>query len=125
MIILNEQNKNQISYEENWNTVSRSEYPQTTNVSDEPLMDEEYAESENKIRKKKNNSPKQTLITLQLIICILIALIAFIIKSFGGELYAVAREWYYSQLNNSVIFDDKNGDFNLSEIFGNSTEDEI
>ena len=62
---------------------------------------------------------------MQLIICILIALIAFIIKSFGGELYAVAREWYYSQLNNSVIFDDKNGNFNLSEIFGNSTEDEI
>lgn len=122
---MNEENKNQITYDEDWNAVSRSEYPQTTNVSDEPFIDEEYSETENKIPKKKKDSPKQTLITMQLIFCILIAIIAFIIKSFGGEVYAAAREWYYSQLNNSVIFDNKNDNFNLSEIFGDSTKDEI
>lgn len=46
--------------------------------------------------------------------CIILAIVAFVIKNIGGEFYENAREIYYSNLNNSVIIDmqnDNNKDF--------------
>lgn len=74
-------------------------------------------------RKKSHNS--QVLITAQLIICLLIALAAFIIKTIGGDFYADTRQWYYGELNKSIIAKDIPDDYKLSEIFGTATDDEI
>lgn len=115
---MSEENRNQITYDENWQTVSYSEYPVTAQSE---KTESEFCD-EKKI-KKNNDSPKQLLITIQLIICILIALSAFVIKSFGGDFYKLSREWYYSNLNESAIFDDRN-EFDLSKIFSIATDDE-
>lgn len=110
---MSEENRNQITYDENWQTVSCSEYPVIA-----------QSEKEEPKLKQKNDSPKQLLITIQLILCIIIALTAFVIKSFGGNFYNLSREWYYSNLNDSAIFDDRD-EFNLDKIFTLATEDEV
>ncbi len=116
---MSEENRNQITYDENWQSVSYAEYPVIAqSESEEPKLKDE------KKIKQKNDSSKQLLITIQLIICIIIALTAFVVKSFGGEFYNLSREWYYSNLNESAIFDDRN-DFNLDNIFSLATEDEV
>ncbi len=54
------------------------------------------------------NIKKENVLTLQLVVCILIAVSAFLIKSFGGETYEKIRQWYFNQMNNSIIIDIKN-----------------
>lgn len=55
------------------------------------------------IAKEKKGVSPQLLIQMQLIICILIALAAFLIKSFGGDLYQTVNGWYQQELNSSLI----------------------
>lgn len=118
---MNEENKNSITYDEGWESVTNYEYPVVGTTNTEINDDESIKLKE---QKKKENSPKQLLITIQLIICILIALAALLIKSFGGDFYASARELYYSNLNNSAIFDNSDN-FNLNKLFSSATQDEI
>lgn len=116
-----EENKSYITYDENWQSVSESEYP----VLREPT--EVYAENYEEIpepQKHKPSAPKQLLITIQLVLCIIIALAAFVLKSFGGEIYEIAYNWYYSELNNSAVFDGRNS-FDVNSFFGKATSDEI
>ena len=111
---MNEEKRNEITYDENWQNVSYAEYPVTVKKN----------KDEDKMIEKKVDSPKQLLITIQLLVCIIIILVAFIIKSFGGELYKNTNEWYYSNLNSSAIFDNTN-EISLEEFFQGSTEDEV
>lgn len=115
---MSEENKNTITYEDNWKSVSATEYPTvypTSEISTKNQAPEK--------KKKDKDSPKQLLITIQLIICIIIALAAFILKGIGGEVYAAASEWYYSELNDSAIFENIDR-INLSGLFATSTDDE-
>lgn len=121
---MNEENRSSISYDEGWKSVSDAEYPQL--VSDSDGESDEYINPDDEkinIAKKKKDSPKQLLITIQLVLCILAVLAAFALKSIGGEIYETARDWYYTNLNSSAIFDEgQNFDFN--SIFGAATKDE-
>lgn len=47
--------------------------------------------------------PKQIIVIFQLVVCIIIALILFTIRSFGGSLYETVREYYFVYMNNSLI----------------------
>lgn len=121
---MNEENKSSITYDEGWKNVADTEYPHIVSEYSEEI-DENYNSDEeiNNISDKKKDSPKQLLITIQLILCIIAALAAFALKSIGGEVYETARQWYYNNLNSSVIFDDSQN-FDFSSIFGVSTQDE-
>lgn len=115
---MSEENKNTITYDDNWKSVTQTEYPVIcTPESEEP-------ENKKPEKKKKDDSPKQLLITIQLIVCIIIALAAFILKGVGGDVYAAARDWYYTNLNDSAIFENSD-EFGLNDILGASTKDEI
>lgn len=111
---------NFITYDENWQSVSNSEYPRITVESDE---DEALSEP-NQEPSPKQKTHGSLLITIQLIVCILIALAALILKSIGTEAYFTAREWYYTNLNNSAIFDG-NASFDINSLFNFATADEI
>ncbi|MDD6989862.1 hypothetical protein [Ruminococcus sp.] len=117
---MNEENRNSITYDEGWESVTNCEYPVVG--SSNPEENEENVKQ--KVKKKKDNSPKQLLITIQLIVCILIALAALVIKTIGGDFYAAAHDMYYSSLNNSAIFDNSDN-FNLNNLFTSATQDEI
>lgn len=123
---MSDENRNTITYDDDWQNVSVPEYPEVSENSDDEAFENESAENnqqKQKIRIKKNNYPKQYLVTFQLIICLAIAVIAFIFKGIGGEIYSTVKEWYFTQLNSSVIFDNSNG-FNFDNIFGTATSDE-
>ena len=116
---MNEENKNSITYDEGWESVTNCEYPVVGSANFEETGDDKGQQG----KKNKDNSLKQLLITIQLILCILIALAALVIKTIGGDFYAAAREMYYSSLNNSAIFDNSDN-FNLNKLFGSATQDE-
>ena len=65
--------------------------------------DEEYDEKEKKSRAKQPKSGTQVLIKYQLIICIIAAIAAFALKSFGGQIYEMVDSWYTAQLNSSLV----------------------
>ena len=111
---------NEITYDDGWQSASCPEYSVPANAETESA---DTMEAVSKKRKKSHNS--QVLITTQLIICLLIALAAFIIKTIGGDFYANTRQWYYGELNKSIIAKDIPDDYNLSEIFGTATDDEV
>lgn len=118
---MSEQNST-ITYDENWQNVSVPEYPvmlpnEEYNVNNEN-NDDKSSEKDN-----KKSYPKQLLITYQLIICLIIALAAFVLKSIGGYAYETVKDWYYSQLNSTVIFDGESG-FDFDAVFGAATTDE-
>lgn len=117
---MNEENRNTITYDEGWEFVTNCEYP----VVGAENIENDDENIKQKAPKKNDNSPKQLLITIQLIICILIALAALVIKTVGGDFYAATREMYYSNLNNSAIFDNSDN-FNLNKLFGSATQDEV
>ena len=118
----NNNNINTITYDDDWKSVSYSEYPKTTEDFDSSEEEEKSLSSEKNIAKK--DSPKQLVITVQLVCCILIALAAFLLNLFGGEVYAATREWYYSNLEKSVVFDTGDNKIDLSNLFG-ATSDEV
>ena len=115
-------NRNTITYDDDWKSVSYSEYPKTTEDFDSSEEEEKSLSPEKNIVKK--DSPKQLVITVQLVCCILIALAAFLLNLFGGEVYAATRDWYYSNLEKSVIFDTGDNKIDLSNLFG-ATSDEV
>lgn len=115
-------NRNTITYDDDWKSVSYSEYPKTTEDLDSSEEDEKSLSPEKNIANK--DSPKQLVITVQLVCCILIALAAFLLNLFGGEVYATTRDWYYSNLEKSVIFDTGDNKIDLSNLFG-ATSDEV
>lgn len=115
-------NRNTITYDDDWKSVSYSEYPKTTEDFDSSEEEKKSLSPEKNIAKK--DSPKQLVITVQLVCCILIALAAFLLNLFGGEVYAATRDWYYSNLEKSVIFDTGDNKIDLSNLFG-ATSDEV
>lgn len=115
-------NRNTITYDDDWKSVSYSEYPKPTEDFDSSEEEEKSISPEKNIAKK--DSPKQLVITVQLVCCILIALAAFLLNLFGGEVYAATRDWYYSNLEKSVIFDTGDNKIDLSNLFG-ATSDEV
>lgn len=115
-------NRNTITYDDDWKSVSYSEYPKTTEDFDSSEEEEKSLSPEKNIAKK--DSPKQLVITIQLVCCIIIALAAFLLNLFGGEVYATTREWYYSSLEKSVVFDTGDNKIDLSTLF-TATSDEV
>lgn len=118
MIFL-EDNCSSITYDENWQSVAEPEYPVIREPSPEPETYDDGFKQPRQI-----NVPKQYVVTFQLAVCLLLALAAFVVKGIGGEVYQTVREWYYTQLNSTVIFD-KNDRFDLSTLFGKATADEV
>lgn len=123
---MNEQNRNSITYDENWQSVSESEYAQVVSNQSRNPSEEDFESSAQENNKSPQGKKPNTflLLTIQLIVCLAIALTAFIIKNIGGKLYDDAHSLYQKAVNSSAIFDD-NGEFDLSGLFSDSTPDEV
>ena len=115
-------NRNTSTYDDDWKSVSYSEYPKTT--EDFEVNEEDAKSSLSEKSTAKKDSPRQLVITVQLVCCILVALAAFLLNLFGGNVYAATRDWYYSNLEKSVIFDTGDNKIDLSNLFG-ATSDEV
>lgn len=103
-----------IEYNEEWQSVpvERAEPASVDfdNEDNEVLFgDEDYSEKDNKyikfegLMKKRKSSTPQPVIKLQFLISIIALILAFGLKNFGGEIYSIAKDWYFKNLNNSLI----------------------
>ena len=109
-----------ILYDENWQNVTSPEYPVLNEREETPAQKPETPENP---EPKPVNIPKQSLLTFQLVVCILAGIGASALTSIGGETYETIRDWYYSELNNTAIFDNNSG-FDLNLLLGRTTPDE-
>lgn len=119
---MSEENKNSITYDENWQSIAASEY---ATVCDEDYEDEEKTSEPEQKPKKQSNAPKQYLIVFQLIVCIIIALAALVLETIGGDIHKTVSDWYYTNLNKSVIFNIGDDIVNLNRLISGATPDEI
>lgn len=99
-----------IEYSDDWESVpvvraepvsTYSEYDDLQN--DEMLEQEIYKRAIKKEKKKKENQNPQPVLKLQIILALLLLATAFLLKSFGGDIYTIAKEWYFTNLNNSIV----------------------
>lgn len=99
-----------IEYSDDWESVpvvraepvsTYSEYDDLQN--DEMLEQEIYKRAIKKDKKKKENQNPQPVLKLQIILALLLLATAFLLKSFGGDIYTIAKEWYFTNLNNSIV----------------------
>lgn len=104
-----------IEYEENWQSVpvTRAEpfsYAEEEYFSDydenEDISDEEDVYAKNiSFSKRKKGALPQPVIKLQLILGIIVIVGLFLMKSFGGAFYDTAKNWYFENLNKSLVID--------------------
>lgn len=118
--------KNEITYADDWQSVSTPEYPETLSP-DNNEYDNDTDESEPiKKEKKKRETPRQLLIIIQLIICIIICAAAYLLKSVGGDLYETFRTWYETELNSQLVAGGNINDIDFSDILNSTaTQDEV
>lgn len=124
---MNEEEKrfDKIEYDENWQTVSSQTYaqPYCEESEEEQFQNDEITQGD--ITVKKEKSPKQLVIILQLILCILIFSAFYILKQTGSDFYSELTRWYSENLNNSLISTSNFSDFDINNtgaIF--ATDDE-
>ena len=86
-------NLNNISYADNWKKAS--------NPIKRVEPENKTPEENKKTIKKKAGIPLLTLI--QIILCLLIVLTAFVIKLINTDIYATAKDAYEAELNNEII----------------------
>ncbi len=74
---------------------------------------------------KKHSFGSQTLIIIQLILCGLIIISAFMVKLIGGSVYAIVGTWFYDNYNNSVFTDTQDNIFSFIDGTKTSEKNEI
>ena len=70
---------------------------------DKEQHEEPEYESIKKNKAKKAKPHAQVLISIQLVVCVLIALALFLVKMFSFDTYATIRSWYDTQMNKTLI----------------------
>lgn len=113
-----EENKNSITYDENWQQVSKPVY--VTSRADES---DEQPDSE-PVSRGRRRSRMPLLLTVQLALCLLMAAATFAVKGIGGDPYKQVSRWYRSRLNSVAIFDGRQS-LDLSRLFSGATADEL
>lgn len=72
-------------------------------IDDEDYQSQEYPQFSDLKKRKEDNSNPQPVIKLQFFLAILILVGAFLLKGVGGEIYTTVKNWYFENLNNSLV----------------------
>ena len=107
---------NRITYDDNWQSVSEPEAAVVT------MPQEEGEDGDQPLQRQRRSFSKQPVLTMQLVLCVLLGIAAFVFRGFGGDAYDAAHEMYVSMLNDTAIFD-RVRSFDAAELI--STADEI
>lgn len=86
--------RNEIVYEEGWR--------ETAPVVNEPVPIDE-AQPDPVIEQKERESGKPLLITIQLVLCLLAALVLFLLKAMDSEGYYSFIDYYHEELQKPVV----------------------
>ena len=111
--------KDEIIYDEDWKQF------------DEPvLVDKDKRESDNETPEKEVAKPEKrkrvfpSLITIQLIVCLLIAFLVFMLKAMNSDTYAQLCKYYDELMQKTLLSSSMFEDIDLSKYF-ESTADEV
>ena len=97
----------EIVYEGDWQTF---ETPVLKDV-------EEKTEPQTAVSKPKKKRGFISLITLQLVICLLLAFVVFILKTMNGKVYKTLSLWYKNQSRQTLFSNEVFEDIDLSKYF--------
>lgn len=112
----NQNRKNEIIYDEGFHSVSKKlEKPDEL----EPIPVDEQKPAE------KTERTKPLLITIQLVLCLLLALSLFLLKTTGSALYDEFRAWYDDEMQKTLISQSVFDDAVPDRLFSDATADEL
>ena len=102
---MSEIKRNEIIYEEGWreNTVTQ--------------IGEDVAPEETDAVPMHNEAGKPLLICVQLVICLLAALVLFLLKSMGSEYYDAFMDGYHEELEKPIVSRGAFDAYDLSRLF--------
>lgn len=101
-------NLNNISYADDWKNAS------------EPVVYQkpEPEKKEPEFKEKKKHIGKPLLTIIQIIVCALIVLSAYVLKLIGGDIYKTVKDYYETEINNEIILNPYEN--NLDELINAS-----
>ncbi len=101
-----------IEYNDEWQSVPVVRAEPVADDYDDTAYEEDYdtysgqsndfESFSNKAISKKEVTP-QPVIKLQFLLAVIILIVAFVLKNYGGNLYTTVSDWYFSNLNNSLV----------------------
>ena len=107
---MNDERYDNIEYNDNWQSIpvvratAVDYYEENDNYSDENFEDDtdniEENQTSSAIRLPENPQP---VIKLQFFISLIVILLAFLLKNFGGDVYTRTKEIYFTNLNHSLV----------------------
>lgn len=108
---MEENRKDTIVYDENWQTLD-------TPVLVTNANEEESVKDENAVEPKREKSHRfPALITVQLILCLILAFVVFLLKSMGSDAYHSFSSWYEDMMQDTLMPNSEFEDIDLSGYF--------
>ena len=120
---MSDRRKDEIIYEEGWQSYDADNFEEIDLSSDDDISDELTLQNDEIIEKKKPKKTVVSLITIQLIISIILAFLVFMFKSINGDTYRTIKNWYTDSMKNTLVPDKTFEDIDLSG-YTDSTPDE-
>lgn len=108
--------KDEITYDEDWQCFDEPV------VSEQRPIDNCDVESD---KKPENNKPKKmfpALITIQLVVCLIIAFLVFMLKAMNSQTYAQFCDWYNELMSDTLLSNSTFEDIDLSQYFEATTD---
>lgn len=103
---------NEIIYEEGWRETAPV-------VNEETPVDEAPSKEVEPIRKPRESKP--LLITIQLVLCLLAALVLFLLKAMDSEGYYSFMEYYREELQKPVVSQELFSSADIRKLFAENT----
>lgn len=79
------------------------EIDRENSIDVEDCSTEEYPQFFELKKRREDNVNPQPVIKFQFFMAILVLAGAFLLKGFGGNIYTSAKDWYFENLNNSLV----------------------
>lgn len=96
-----------IEYDEDWQSIDTIPATAAEYTMEDSAVDTEDASEavlqEKEVKKSNKASGTQTIIRLQLIVCLLVAIAFFVVKTLNADLYNTFIQWYTVQIISSII----------------------
>ncbi len=108
--------KDEIIYDEDWQCFDEPV------VSEQKPIDNSDVESDKKPVKNKPKKLFPALITIQLVVCLVIAFLVFMLKAMNSQTYAQFCDWYNELMSDTLLSNSTFEDIDLSQYFEATTD---
>lgn len=109
--------KDEIIYEEDWQQLDE---PKCVNSEDDS-KEQEKPDMEKQMPKKQRQFP--ALITIQLVVCLIIAFLVFMLKAMNSDTYARLCDIYDDLMSETLLSNSTFEDIDLSHYFEATTDE--